>query len=255
MGPHIAIAVACLLEVSALPQLVAGKRPDEVFKAPHLAELVTSACEGNEQKFSAALNAGGDPNGLSIDGGPPLLWAVYCGNLHGIDMLLKAGANPNYRAEAISPTFAAAGSSNADILRSLLKGGGDPNTDDGEATALRFALQTGIHQGNWENYYALLEGGADINRVFGNSTIAEWASDLRRWDKVKELLERGYDGDIIFIGRRLEMDTTPKEASQFVSKSEVKSMLEQRGVKFPIGPLRGRKRGANIPNAEPAGDR
>jgi ankyrin repeat protein len=215
---------------------IAGKSAEEVFKAPHLAELANAACDGDATRMARAISAGADPNGLSTDDGTPLLWAVYCNNPPGVEALLKAGANPNYKAQGkYTPTFAAATAENPKVLRLLLAHGGDPNADDGGSwSALRYAMTLGAQKGRWENYYSLLEAGVDINRLnHSGQGIADYAAYEQKFDKVAELLDRGYKADLPSLAATVQIiQVAPGRPTEW--KAKVIAMLEARGVKPPV---------------------
>jgi ankyrin repeat protein len=228
----------------AMEHRIAGKTAKEVFKAPHLSDLANAACDGDRRAVSAAIAAGADPNGLSVDGGTPLLWAVYCNNPRGVEALLRAGANPNYKVRGkYSSTFAAATSVNSEVLRLLLANGGDPNADDGgQWTALRLALMTGVEKHSWDNYYALLNNSkVDLNRKnSAGQTIAEYAVSEGQFDKVAELLERGYSNDLLSLGGGVQVRRVAPADPQYAWKEKVIAILKQRGVQFPVPPLHGK---------------
>jgi hypothetical protein len=220
------------------PFTIDGKSAESVFKRPHLAELAEAACEGDAGGVRHAIELGADPNGLSEDGGPPLLWAVYCNNPNGVDALLSVGADPNVKALGkYSPTFAATTASNPAVLRKLLSQRGDPNADDGRDSALIMAAEYGPSKGRWENYYSLLNAHADINRLdSADETVAEVLAALNAFDKVAELLELGYDQDLVWLGGHTQFPLAPS-SPQAAWREKVKEMLAAKGVKFPIPPL------------------
>lgn len=98
----------------------------------------------------------------------PLYWAVSCQSVKGTKALLRAGASPNYIfGGRFSAVYAASTMRASAVLKVLLTYGGDPNAKDTKTdqTALQQALSLGIHDAGWDNYYALLNAGADINRA------------------------------------------------------------------------------------------
>jgi hypothetical protein len=219
----------------AMGHRIAGKSAEEVFQAPHLAELANAACDGDVKGIERAIGAGAAPNGLSIDGGSPLLWTVYCNNPKGVEALLKAGADPNLKArDKYSPTLAAA---TARDPRILLAHGGDPYADDGHLwSALRLAFSYGKYEGRWDNYYTLLNSGIDINRLdVGRVTIAFYASE--NYDKLEELLDRGYTRDLEYIGGLVQMGNYPPNSPQIQERQKLEDRLTQMGVHFPVPPL------------------
>jgi hypothetical protein len=218
---------------------VGGRTAREAFSDPKLAALANAACTGDDMAIAQTLHDGADPNGRARLGDTPLFWAVDCANLTGIEALLKAGADPNYKApHYFSATWVAARMSNPAPLKLLLKYGGDPNaTSESGETALWMALSLGVDGHGWENYYALLNAGANINRANSvGRTIATEASALGSFDKVEELLNRGYDYDLVMLGgfvqnRQIDSSASPEMAA---AKARVIEILKSRGVHFPV---------------------
>jgi ankyrin repeat protein len=219
---------------------VGGKSVQDVFSEPRLATLARAACDGDDATVARAIKDGADPNGKGFDDVTPLYWAVNCQNLHGVEALLRAGANPNYMfGGRFSAVYAASTMEESAMLKLLLKYGGDPNTKDNKSnkTALEEALSLGIHGADWDNYYALLNLGADINRADAmGDTIAKAAAALGRFDKVAELLERGYRTDLPDLGRTVQIRRVDPKSEQAEWQAKVKVMLEQKGVQFPVPP-------------------
>jgi len=130
----------------------------------------------------------------------PLSTAVLCDDLDGVHAELAKGADPNRREpDGGTPVLFAAGLSRDAILRKLLDAGGDPNSfeTDSNFSALTYALSVGIWFQDWRAYYTLLERGADVNfKRDGLSTVAQRAAVLGQFEKVLELLDRGYRHDL-----------------------------------------------------------
>ena len=123
------------------------------------------------------------------------------------------------------------------FLKMLLKHGGDPNAGSVESgkSALMLAMSMGFHEDNWDNYYALLEAGSDVNRVYGSyNTIAIFAADMAQYDKLAELLDRGYNRDLTALGAHVQARSIQHDLES--SRAKVKAMLEERGVGFPVPP-------------------
>jgi ankyrin repeat protein len=219
---------------------IAGQTASSVFKAPHLAELAEAACKGDVEAVGRAVQAGADPNGLSVDGGTPMLWAVYCDNPIGVQALLNVGADPNLKArQKYSATLVAAAAEDPAVLRVILDSRGDPNTDDrSNWSGLRLAFLQGTTKDRWENYYSLLDHGADVNRLGPDgTTIAFDAAAAGRFDKVEELLSRGYSRDLEWLGATVQNRRLAPTDPQNAYRAKVVAMLEQKGVRFPIPPL------------------
>lgn len=238
------LTVAAGQTASCAEQTVGGRTVTQEFSDPHVAALVRTACEGDLLGVERALTEGADPNFRGFEGITPLFWVVKCENAGGIEALLQAGADPNYKPPGrFSPTYAAATMWNPEPLGLLLRHGGDPNARNGDDidgdSALWEALQLGWGGHGWNNYYALLQSGADINRAnSAGKTIAHQAVTLAEFEKVSELLDRGYDGDLVSLGRAVtvrDIDSASFPAAA-AARSRLIRKLEQRGVTFPVLP-------------------
>lgn len=217
------------------PHLIGGKSATEVFADARLAALAEAACRGDVASVTTETRQGVNPNGRGLGDITPLYWALNCQNLGGVEALLKAGADPNWlvKDEGYTPVDIAAGSENTAILQSILKHGGDPNAvyADSPWTALRVAFGLGLAGKGWSNYDALLSAGADINRVHKGETIAEFAASLNQFDKVYQLLARGYSAR---LPRLLLLTAGADPAStggqQLPWRDKVVKTLQARGV-------------------------
>lgn len=143
------------------------------------------------------------PTGLS-----PLGDAALCDDMAGAEAALKAGGDPNSREPGgLTPVVIAAALSRDAILQRLLAAGGDANAyeADTRTLALSFALSAGLHGKDWRAYQTLLAHGADVNRSVENGpTVAEWAVSLGQFERVPELLERGYRRDLPGLAYSIE---------------------------------------------------
>jgi hypothetical protein len=214
---------------------VGGKTARQEFADARVVDLVDASCVGDRDRIARLIRAGADPNEKGNSGDTPIFWAVDCGNAVGIEALLDAGADPNYVISGnFSATYAAAGGSDPEPLKLLLKHGGDPNASASDAplqSALGRALELGVHEGRWENYDILLKAGANINRGDGaGSTIATAAAGLGALDKVEELLDRGYDYDLVQLGAIVQI----RPAHEGTARWRVMQILKAKGVKFPV---------------------
>ncbi len=218
-----------------------GKSAEDVFPEPGVAILARAACDGDEAAVSRAVKRGAEPNSVGFEGLTPLFWAVSCKNLRGVEALLRAGADPNHIAAKaqFSPVYYAVTINSPETLKVLLTHGGDPDTMDLQTrkTVLWQALSIGADERGWDCWYALLDAGADINRTDGaHNTIATDAEALGQFDKVAELLERGYTYDLTDLGRGAEIRVIAPNHPEAEWQRKVKAMLEQRGVHFPVPP-------------------
>jgi hypothetical protein len=121
--------------------------------------------------------------------------AVLCDDRSAVGRALAGKADPNLREPGgLTPVLIAAALSRDEILRKLLAAGGDANSYESDTGQLALAY---AHAKDWRAYYTLLEQGADINFGGGKVTpIGEWAEALGQFDKIAELLDRGYRKDL-----------------------------------------------------------
>ena len=108
------------------------------------------------------IEKGVDINDRAKDGRTALIAAAIKGNDKTLEMLLKAGANPNLQEEesGISALYLAA-SKSAEAVRLLLKHNADPNIENMHKATPIFET---AYTDNIEIVSALIEAGADINR-------------------------------------------------------------------------------------------
>ncbi|MBI3675694.1 MAG: hypothetical protein HY243_03660 [Proteobacteria bacterium] len=143
----------------------------------------------------------------------------------------------------------AAGLESTAPLQVLIRYRGDPNsgTWNSPSWALQAAFDLGAKVGDWRNYYFLLNSGADINREYGDETIALHAVIRGRfdksayYDKVLELLKRGYSHDLTDLASSMNISwicgtTVSLSVEQQKAKDDVILVLKGRGVKFPVPP-------------------
>lgn len=223
---------------------VGGRSAEAVFE-PTLARLANAACNGDSNAINAALAQGADPNGQGREGVTPLLWAINCENAEGVEALLQHGANANMELVtsrgAFTPVFAAVRNRHPAVLRSLLRHGGNPNSAFSTSpwTALSAAYGWGLETRDWSNYYALLSAGADINRSHNGETVAEFQASLNDWQKVSELLDRGYSSNLQVIARfAATADPSIMDDSQERFLAQVRLQLQAKGVNIPVATAR-----------------
>ena len=238
------IVFVTLYDNAGAEPMVSGRTANQEFADTKVAMLVNAVCSGDHVAISAALQSGVDVEARGRLGETPLFWAVKCENLYGIESLLKAKANPNYRIPGqFTAVWAASEMYNPAPLKLLLRYGGDPNTDDGEdsaRTALWNALVVGTSGHGWDNYYALLEAGADISRsTTAGETIVTEAIALGAFDRAEELLNRGYKGDLLDLSGSVSGRKTDDTAAPHIvaAKARIVKYLEEK--KIPVPPVPG----------------
>jgi hypothetical protein len=236
----LALCLPAFKTARSIEQKIGGKGVHDVFTDRNLAALAAAACDGDQGAVERGVKNGANPNAVGVYGATPLLWAIGCKNANGVEALLRAGADPNFAAGGrFNAVYAAATLYDPTILRLALKYLGDPNARDSRSnkSALEEALLLGVNGAGWENYYALLDAGADPNRADElGDTIAKAAAAYGRFDKVMELLERGYTFDLEDLGRAVQTREVAQGSDQSKWQEKVKARLELDGVRFPVPP-------------------
>lgn len=142
------------------------------MKGLHLA-----AYNADAESVRAFLRLGADPNQRDDRGYTPLLWAALRGAV-GIQVpvvtaLIEAGADPNAVNEGGDSTVLmwAAQAGNLDVIRAIVKGGGDVNRAANEVTPLMVAAGSGDDR----VVQLLLDCGANPAARAGRFTAADYA--------------------------------------------------------------------------------
>ncbi len=221
---------------------VGDKAASDVFTDDGLRRLAQAACEGDERAVRSAVQRGANPNGAGLRGITPLVWAVSCDSVAGVNALLAAGANPNQAIgdEYTSVVYMAVRRDDPAPLKALLDAGAEANVYSlkSERTGISQALLHGIDTGDWRHWELMLPK-VDINRPhdkFGE-TIAIRAARLNQFERVVQLLEKGYSYQLIRLGRAVEVAENLTEPFASWQRKAVE-MLKARGVVFPVGPTK-----------------
>jgi hypothetical protein len=232
------LSVGMTTQAASMEHKVGDKSAQDLFADPKVQALAVAACNGDAAGIARALASDIPVDATGLDQSTPLMWALSCDNADGMEALLKAGADPNKSNGRFTPVYAAATRHKTEPLKLLLKYGGVANTEDSKTrkTALQEALELGIHGIGWDNYYALLQK-ADINTADEMGyTITKDAAALGQFDKVFELLERGYQYDLTDLGYTVQTRQVDPNHVQAQWQKKVRALLESKGVKFPVLP-------------------
>ena len=184
-----------VLSLNACAHQVGGKSIDDVFSG-ETRQLAGFACRGDTKGIQRLVDEGADVNALGLDGASVLMWALSCQNLSGVKALMDNGADPNHKVKNnLNPvTIAASIQQNPELLKAVITAGGSVNAVSGshEETALMTAFSRGIDTGNWDNYYYLLEAGANINQLTNKGrSIGFHARRYNQNCKIIELIDMG----------------------------------------------------------------
>lgn len=216
---------------------VGGKSVSDVFTDPAIRDLAVAACRGDAATVAIMVDQGVDPNARGLDNVTPIFWALACDSVPGVDALLIAGADPNLQTGPPNPFSAVEVAATRDprLLQTMLRRGGSPTPaalDEAFRHSMSVAPSCACEQG-WENYNLLLDAGADINATYGGHTIAEFAAALNQFDKVADLLDRGYNTRLEHLERLIattNLPLVPPEQLEWISR--VQRALEARGVRI-----------------------
>jgi len=236
--PRCAVVLCAVASAGCLETSVGNMTAHEAFSDERVAKMVNAAVNGDLDEVDQQIKAGADVNAIGKDGISPLLFVLINRQIKGMEHLLKAGANPNYKAALRngSAMYLAAGGNWPEALELLLKYGGDPNLRGNLNEPLLFIA---VNQFRKENIDLLLRHGADVNVHMGgkysnaDDTAASVAAGLGRFDFVHYLLERGLNYKLQNLAADVEISKVPPNSEQQRWKDKVIEMLKARGACFP----------------------
>lgn len=130
--------------------------------------LIWAAGHGEQEAVKILLEHNSDPNAETDDDITPLLSAVAAGSFPCLELLIKAGANPNVSAGGATPLHIAADHGRPDILSCLLEAGADPDITDEDSLK---SIQVAAARNNRAAVELLFPLTSPIQ------TIANWTTD------------------------------------------------------------------------------
>jgi ankyrin len=134
-----------------------------------------------------------DVNAPQPDGATALHWATHWDDLDLVDLLLRAGANPNAVNDlGVPPLLLACTNGSARVVARLLAGGANP---DGALRTGESALMTAARVGSVEIVQSLVAHHANVNaveRVRGQTALM-WAAAASHPEVVELLIRSGAD--------------------------------------------------------------
>ncbi|OON69100.1 ankyrin repeat domain-containing protein [Hymenobacter sp. CRA2] len=218
------------------------KNPETYFAPPELAAaraIYRGDAAGTRQ---AVTTQHINPNYVSPQGMTLLIFALANRQHACVQALLELGADPNLPTrlggtKLTQPVALVAGGEDTELLRLLLAAKGDPNSKEGDETAISQA----IHGRRFEHLRLLLDHGADLNAVEGNGmTPVLMLAVFNQFEQVAYLIERGADfrrpsnsgATVAYIVQDHVLTDHNSEAYQW--QQRVRRLLEERGVQFPV---------------------
>lgn len=238
-GGLASVLLACG-NITSAQHVIDGRTSEEIFQDPDVALLAGAVCRGAGQEAEAILDRIPDVDTEGHLQVTPLLWAITCGNVDGVEVLLKHGADPNKRTQGgLSPMTLAASVKNVEILRLLVGHGGNVNASEGSflSTVLYKSMYSGIDSGYWDNFDYILNEGADTH-TRGDMDILLELAVFGQFQKLLELTEEGRRPSDLQIVSRMIFSPTLGGHAQVRAKIEVYEMLLRDGHDV-IGDLRG----------------
>ena len=190
------------------------------------------------ERLKPLIDATGNLNAVDKSGMTPLKWAVDNNDAPAVDMLIKAGADKNFRTRGVTPLIRAIPKNKDLAFNALIRAGADVNYPDlNDRTPLMWAVQ------NTANPYlteSLLKAGAKVNAADQDGeTPLMWAATKRDNTGIIEMLiKRGAN-----VNARDKQDRTPLiRAVESNSGTNVVKKLIERGALVNV-----RDRNGNTP--------
>jgi ankyrin repeat protein len=156
--------------------------------------LVEAVKNKDMDAVRSLLSQHADLNAPLADGATALAWAAHWDNLETADLLIRAGAKVNAANNyGVTPLWEACNNRSAAMVEILAKAGGNPNAilpGTGETVLMRCA-----RTGNADAVKSLLAHGANVDGKENKKgqTALMWALEERHLDVARELIEHGAD--------------------------------------------------------------
>jgi hypothetical protein len=233
-GRMLVLTVLIVLTSGCAEIKLGGKKALEAFNDPLTAQMVHEAVRGHNAKVAKLIEQGADVNAIGTKETTPLMWVLAAGRLDVAELLLKKGADPNYRPSSGKSIMAlAAGGDSVKGLKLLLDYGGDPNA---RGTHDRPAIMYAVEYQRFENLRLLVDRGADVNghTPDGLESAARNAAIFGDYSIVKYFLQRGYEHDLATLAGTVERREVSAQGPECALRGEVLDMLYARGIRFPV---------------------
>ena len=156
--------------------------------------LSNAAMQGDRDAVRSLLKRKADVNAPQGDGTTALHWAAFRDDVEMAQLLLGAGANvmATTRLGDLTPLFMAAKNGSAPMIELLLKAGADPNSTDSHGTT---PLMSAAASGSTDAIKVFLSHGADVNakETTWGQTALMFAASLNRAEAITLLIAHGAD--------------------------------------------------------------
>ncbi len=159
------------------------------------ADLANAAAHGDAAQVGRLVtDTGVDPNAVSAQGMPMLLWAVHAGSVAGFEALLANGADANGRTSSgeLLMHYVIEGGG-VEYVRAAIRHGLNPNLENRDREPLTHIAR---RAGDWESVSALLEAGADVNAPaagLADNTLLSITTGMGDFEHALWLLQHGAD--------------------------------------------------------------
>lgn len=170
----------------------------DYFEDQTQVRFVQAVEKGEESRMRDLLKQGADVNAVGKEEMRPLFWAITKQSLSGFQFLLENGANPNIeffdpsRERPLAIVELAAIMEDSRFLELLLKHGANPDYRPESQT--RTVIWDAILNRRIENVSILIEAGADLSyQDKSGSTPMMTAAGVKNFDMVYMMLEKGAD--------------------------------------------------------------
>ena len=182
----------------ALCLLESGAEPDQRSRVGFVV-LHEAARLGSETLAKAFLQAGATCDTLGPDGSTALCWAVLERHVQIAEMLLEAGADPNFAGIAAAylpgsdfrgtPIYTAAVNEDGDLVRLLLRHGADPNHANARGPGGHTALHEACSIGDLDIVRQLAAAGIDgSSKAHDGTIVSDWAVQMGHMDVLEYLM-------------------------------------------------------------------
>jgi len=235
-------ALMSLVQVLFSPTALAVN-PAKYFSGDSL--VLTKAIRAGDNNAIKSLSESLDLNLVYDEDITVLAYAMLVKNTGAITELVLAGADPLQYTEGLGQPLVIAARGKPKFLEAFLKAGVDPNSRD------RWGMPILLHALDWNNddkIKLLIEYKADLEiRTQGvqRGALVQAFSGLY-YDRVEFLIKQGLsdflvedvNGVTFAYMLQLELEHQSQDQSTLAYKKlrELKSLLEERGVEFPVEP-------------------